>query len=190
MAPFERLVLGAGRSWAVAGLRGRVLEIGAGTGMTLPHYSGLDALVLTDRSARMLARAAGRAAAMPFAAKVVTAYAEHLPFASGSFDGVVATLALCTVDSPRAAFREIRRVLRAGGELRLFEHVRVPSPPIAALQDLLTPGWRAISGGCHLNRDTLAAALEAGFSPVEVCYGMGGWLLMARLRSPVAGSGP
>ena len=91
------------------------------------------------------------------------ASAEALPFAAESFDSVVATLAFCTIGDPARALTEVRRVLKSGGAFRLVEHVRVHNRPIAAVQDLLTPMWQQVAGGCHLNRDTLAAVEQAGF---------------------------
>jgi len=182
MVPFETLVLKGWRRWAVSGLSGKLLEIGAGTGFTLRHYGSLSMAVITEPSLPMLRRARQRARGTPFTLVAVAADAQELPFASDTFDAVVVTLALCTVPSPDRALREIRRVLRPNGELRLLEHVRVSNPPVAALQDMLTPVWRAVSGGCHLNRDTLQIAVKAGFAPVQLRVGMGGWLMSAHMK--------
>ncbi len=182
MAPFERLGLGAWRRYVAQGLRGRVLEVGAGTGANLPYYPPEATVILAEGRPAMLSRTREKATRRDVPAMPVLADAHRLPFADESFDFVVVTLALCTVASPHTALREIRRVLRPSGELRLFEHVRHQRPPVAALQDVLTPLWRGVSGGCHLNRATLDIALECGFELVQERRGGAGWLLAARLR--------
>ncbi|MFP2897088.1 class I SAM-dependent methyltransferase [Corallococcus sp. 4LFB] len=88
---------------------------------------------------------------------------QALPFTDGSFDAVVSSLVFCCVDAPATALAEVMRVLRPGGELRLLEHVRAPHRAIATAQDLLTPAWRRLSGGCRLNRDTFRLVETAGF---------------------------
>ncbi|HKJ36568.1 MAG TPA: class I SAM-dependent methyltransferase, partial [Solirubrobacterales bacterium] len=98
-------------------------------------------------------------------AEVLEAPAEELPFDDDSFDSVVATLVLCTVDDQRAALAEVARVLRPGGRLHLLEHVRAQTPGLARAQDLLHGPWFAIGHGCHCNRDTVAA-IEG--SPLEL----------------------
>lgn len=95
--------------------------------------------------------------------EVVEAPAERLPFPDDSFDTVVCTLVLCTVDDPDRAIAEVRRVLKPGGRLLLIEHVRSHDPRIARWQDRVTPLWKRIGHGCHPNRDTAAALARAGF---------------------------
>lgn len=94
--------------------------------------------------------------------------AEELPFADNSFDTVVATLMLCSVDDPARSLEEVRRVLALGGELRFMEHVRAASRGWARFQDWVTPVWRRILAGCHPNRDTLSSIRETGFEVVEL----------------------
>jgi ubiquinone/menaquinone biosynthesis C-methylase UbiE len=145
----------------LARARGRVLEIGAGTGLNLDHYGpGVDELVLTEpeepMARRLRARASGR--------EVVIAPAEDLPFGDASFDTVVCTLVLCTVADQARAIGEIRRVLRPEGQLLLLEHVRSEDPRLARWQDRVLPVWRVVGHGCHPNRDTAAALRSAGFA--------------------------
>lgn len=92
---------------------------------------------------------------------------EDLPFDSGQFDTVVATLLFCSVQDPEIALGEVYRVLRLGGQFLFIEHVRPLDPRTASLFDSLTPGWRRIASGCHLNRDTLHSIQEAGFTITE-----------------------
>lgn len=145
---------------------GVVVEIGAGTGANLPAYPRVDRLVLTEPSPAMLRRLAPRAAAA--GAELIEAAADRLPFVDGSIDTVVCGLVLCTVPDQAAALDEIRRILRPGGTLLLFEHVRSADPHAAAWQDRLDAPWRVAARGCHLNRDTLAAVCAAGFTVEEL----------------------
>ena len=153
MAALRRELLGAAR--------GRVLELGAGTGRNLAAYpAGVEALVLTEPDAAMRARLRRRVARSGRAASVVAAGAESLPFPGASFDTVVCTLVLCTVADPQASVRELRRVLRPGGRLLFIEHVRAEPGRLARRQDRLARPWRAFAAGCHCNRPTLALLRE------------------------------
>jgi SAM-dependent methyltransferase len=146
----ERAGMEDHRRALLASASGRVLEIGAGTGLNLPHYpDGLE-LVLTEPDAPMARR---------IAAPVVPARAEELPFADASFDTVVSTFVLCTVADPAQAVDELARVLKPGGRLLFIEHVRGEGR-LARWQDRLEGAWRRIGNGCHANRDTLAVLRE------------------------------
>ena len=96
--------------------------------------------------------------------------AERLPFEDASFDTAVSTLVLCSVESQRAALAELRRVLKPGGTLRFYEHVRSEGALAQRAQDAATPLWGRLFGGCRPNRDTVGAILEAGFEPAELSY--------------------
>ena len=140
--------------------RGRVLEIGAGTGLNLDHYGPeVTELVLTEPEEPM----AKRLRAKLTDGEVIGAGAEDLPFPDGSFDTVVSTLVLCTVPDQERAIAEIRRVLKPDGQLLLLEHVRSDEPGTAKWQDRLHGPWKAVGNGCHCNRDTAAALTRAGF---------------------------
>jgi ubiquinone/menaquinone biosynthesis C-methylase UbiE len=157
----ERAGLAARRHALVAQARGRVLEIGAGTGLNAPHYPpGLE-LVLTEPDEAMAARLRSRVAALGRPATVVIAGAETLPFPDDSFDTVVSTLVLCTVPDQAAALAEIQRVLTPGGRLLFLEHVRSDSPRWARWQDRLNGPWRAFADGCNCNRSTLQALADS-----------------------------
>lgn len=146
----ERAGMADHRRSLLAAASGRVLEIGAGTGLNVPHYPhGID-LVLTEPDAPM-ARRAGR--------PVVPASAEELPFEDSSFDTAVSTLVLCTVADPARAVAELARVLKPGGRLLFIDHVRGEGA-LARWQDRLERPWRRIGNGCHANRDTLAVLRE------------------------------
>lgn len=157
----EELGMRRHRSSLLAGARGRVLEVGAGTGLNLSHYPGhLIELILTEPDSsmyrRLLRRAGGRAT-------VVAAPAHRLPFADASFDTVVSTLVLCTVEDPAATLREIRRVLRRDGQLLLIEHVRSRARSLAALQRLLRRPWASFARGCRCDQETLEILETCGF---------------------------
>jgi SAM-dependent methyltransferase len=101
--------------------------------------------------------------------EVCDAEAERLPFATGSFDTVISTLTMCTVDDPAQVAREVRRVLRPGGRFAMVEHVRSDRPGLAFCQDLAVPAWRWFIGGCRPNRRTMHTIAEAGFDVHELC---------------------
>jgi SAM-dependent methyltransferase len=136
--------------------RGRVLEVGAGTGLNLAHYpDGLDELVLSEPAAPMARRLESKLRRSGVPASVLRAGAEALPLESHSIDTVVSTMVLCTVPDPAAALAEIRRVLRPGGRLLFCEHVRSESDRLSRWQERLARPWRAFADGCRCNQETL-----------------------------------
>jgi len=156
------------RHGLVADATGRVLEIGAGTGLNLPHYNGsIESLVLTEPQAPMLRRLQRSAHEHAPQAQVLRAPAEDLPFEDDSFDTVVSTLVLCGVDDQPRALREARRVLRPGGTLLFLEHVRSDDPGFGRFQDRMN--WlNRIVVGCDCNRPTLSTIEAAGFTVSEL----------------------
>lgn len=152
---------------------GRVLELGAGTGLNLPLYpeSGVSELVLTEPEEPMARRLQERVDALSPVSGVVRAPAEDLPFDDASFDTVVSTLVLCTVGDQDAALREVRRVLKPGGRLLFLEHVRSDDPARARWQDRLHGPWKAVGHGCNCNRATVPAIEASGFRLVDLEHG-------------------
>ncbi|AKK30630.1 methyltransferase type 11 [Mycobacterium sp. EPa45] len=149
----------------VAAARGRVVEIGAGTGLNVEHYpDSIDELVLTEPEPGMRHKLARRLNRVGRTAHITDASALHLPFTDASVDTVVSTLVLCTVPDPERALREIARVLRPGGQLLFIEHIRAGSRSLAALQDLMLRPWRGFAGGCVCNRATLEMMNACGFT--------------------------
>lgn len=147
-----------------AGARGRVLEVGAGTGLNLELYPlDVSDLTLVEPDPHMVKQLRKRVSDLGSAADVVQAPGENLPFEDDSFDTVLVTLVLCTVPNPTATLAEIKRVLKPEGQFLFLEHVRSPEPGLARWQDRLEKPWRFLGDGCHCNRDTESAIGAAGF---------------------------
>jgi len=144
---------------------GRVLEIGIGTGRNLPFYDqdrleklyGLDPALQMHRKARARMRAAG------LDVELLDLPAEHIPLDNATIDTVVTTFTLCTIADAPAALREMRRVLKPEGHLLFCEHGRAPNAAVRRRQDRLTPLWKHLAGGCHLNRDIPTMLRDANF---------------------------
>jgi ubiquinone/menaquinone biosynthesis C-methylase UbiE len=144
--------------------KGRVVELGAGTGLNLDHYPGnVSELLLTEPDPHMAAKLRKRAGRLSLDASVLEAPAEELPFDDASVDTVVSTLVLCTVQNPYLALAEVMRVLRPGGSLLFAEHVRSASPRAARWQDRFNTPWSWYGCGCQCNRDTISALRAASF---------------------------
>lgn len=164
MASAERSFMRRIREEIVGGAAGHVLEVGAGTGASFPYYGQrVDRIIATEPDPFMLRKAERRALEAGRPIELKQAPAEELPFADSTFDTVVSTLVLCSVQDPIRSLAEIRRVLKAEGQFRFFEHVRYEYAFGAFWQDLITPLWRWLGAGCHPNRDTARAIQEAGF---------------------------
>jgi ubiquinone/menaquinone biosynthesis C-methylase UbiE len=152
------------RDRALASAQGEILEIGVGAGVNLPRYGAAAAHICAlDPSAALLHRAAAKRDEAPCPVALLRGVAERLPFAESSFDTLVMTWTLCSIPDPAAALGEMRRVLKPGGRLLFVEHGLAPEPRIARWQHVLTPGWRRLAGGCHLDRPIAELIRDAGF---------------------------
>jgi ubiquinone/menaquinone biosynthesis C-methylase UbiE len=158
---------------AIRAARGVVLEIGVGSGRNLPLYgSAVERVCALDPSPQLLRSARARAADALVPVRLLQASAECLPFPDASFDTVVTTWTLCSIPNPITALTEMRRVLKPGGNLAFVEHGLCPEPRLARWQHRLTPCWKHISGGCHLDRkmDDLIRAAGFHLDTIETGY--------------------
>ena len=145
---------------------GRVLEIGIGSGLNLPFYdpTRVEKLWGLEPAAEIRRMAEKAAVGLPFDVEFIGLPGEAIPLDDRSVDTVVTTYTLCTIPDAVAALREMRRVLKPGGRLLFAEHGRAPDESVRRWQDRLTPMWRRIGGGCHLNRDMPDLLRQGGFS--------------------------
>jgi len=165
----EKAGTSAHRDELLADLMGRVIEVGAGSGLCFSHYptSATEVVAIEPQPhLRHLAEQAAKGAPVPV--RVIDGVAEKLPADDESFDAAVVSLVLCSVPDQHRALVEVHRVLRRSGQLRFYEHVRSEDPGQAKLQDRVDWVWPYLGGGCHANRATGAAIVEAGFR-IERC---------------------
>ncbi len=160
------------RQEVVPAARGRVLEVGMGSGLNLPFYQPeAENIVGLDPSPELLKMAGRRIADAPSPVSLVDGSAEDIPFADASFDTVLTTWTLCSIPDGAKALSEMRRVLKPSGALIFIEHGRSPDARVEAWQDRLTPLWRRCAGGCHMNRDIEAMIGDAGFAITKLRTG-------------------
>lgn len=168
MGPFERRGLGTIRRQLIQKASGEVLEIGSGSGLNFPFYIHAKKVTAIEPEPLMRRLSLTRAQQAHVNIELISAKAEKLPFPDNHFDTVVGTLVFCTIPDPIMALEEIRRVCKPDGQLFLFEHVKIDHPFLGPLQNRLTPLWRRLCDGCHLNRPTLGWVEQAGFNVIQV----------------------
>ena len=160
------------RRHLVPAARGRVLEIGIGPGLNLPFYGpAVDEVIGLDPSLPLLRMAEARAPRQRLPIQLIGGSAEAIPLDDASVDTVVSTWTLCSIGGLADALAEMRRVLKPSGSMLFVEHGRAPDEGVARWQDRLTPVWRPIAGGCHLNRAIDAEIARSGFSLTELQTG-------------------
>ena len=160
----RRRDLVAYRSRVVPAADGRVLEIGIGSGLNLPFYSrNVERLIGLDPSPKLLSMVRRSLKRNSSSAELIEGSAEAIPLENSSVDTVVTTWTLCSIPDVGGALREMRRVLRPSGRLLFIEHGLAPEPNVRWWQDRLTPVWKRIGGGCHLNRAIQMLIEDAGF---------------------------
>ncbi|MFG2007000.1 class I SAM-dependent methyltransferase [Spirillospora sp. NPDC048911] len=153
------------RAELLRGARGRALELGAGNGANFRHYpAGVTEVIALEPEPRLRARAVGAAVEAPVPVAVRAGVAEDLDLDDASFDVAVASLVLCSVRDPVRALAELRRVLRPGGELRFYEHVRAGSDGFARYQRYSDVVWPFLAAGCHVSRPTDEWIARSGFT--------------------------
>jgi len=156
--------LAAYRSRVVPVADGRVLEIGVGSGLNLPFYSpNVRHLIGLDPSPKLLSMARRNSSPISIPIELIEGSAEAIPLENGSVDTVVTTWTLCSIPNAERALREMCRVLKPAGRLLFVEHGRARQPNVRWWQDRLTPIWKRIGGGCHLNRAIKVLIADAGF---------------------------
>lgn len=145
--------------------RGDVLEIGFGSGLNLPHYDAarVHKIYGLEPSAGMRRKAQPLVEASPLEIEFIDLPGEEIPLPADAVDTVLVTYSLCTIPDVHAALANMRRVLKPGGQLIFCEHGKAPDAGVRRWQDRLNPTWRALAGGCHLNRDIPALIEAAGF---------------------------
>jgi ubiquinone/menaquinone biosynthesis C-methylase UbiE len=161
----ERAGVAEHRRTLLAGLKGHVIEVGAGNGLNFTHYpSEVTSVLAVEPEPHLLRIAGGNAGRAPVPIELAYGIAERLPADDAAFDAAVVSLVLCSVADQDAALSEIRRVVRPGGQMRFFEHVRADTPALERVQRVLDATiWPAVAGGCHASRDTIGAIEKAGF---------------------------
>ena len=166
-SPMEMISARTWRRELLSRVHGRVLEVGIGTGKNLPYYPRDVDLTGIDISPRMLARAKRRAESLGISCRLIVMDAERMTFPDAAFDVVVSTFVFCSVPDPVAGLKEVRRVLKAGGEAFFLEHVRSANPFLGRLMDLLNPLVRSAIGP-NINRRTVENIANAGFEIVSL----------------------
>lgn len=160
MKPLEKRMFSQIRSKLLAKAKGHVLEVGSGTGINFSLYRNVEVTAIEpDKTMRELSMKRVKEASIPV--RVEEGDAQYLRFPDDTFDTIVGTLVLCTIPNPAQAIQEMRRVLKPQGTFLLFEHVRSSSPILGKTMDLLTPAWKRMFDGCHLNRNTVEMITNA-----------------------------
>lgn len=163
-------LIGQQRALLVPGAEGRVLEVGAGSGLNFPFYDQrrVKELIALDPSAELRRMASSAADDISLPVTFLDAPAEAIPLESNSLDTVLMTYTLCSIPDAVRALGEMRRVLKPGGRLLFAEHGRAPDRSVRRWQERITPLWKRLAGGCHLNRDIAGLIGDEGFQLEEV----------------------
>ncbi|RSK28818.1 class I SAM-dependent methyltransferase [Bacillus sp. HMF5848] len=167
MAPLEKRYITAWRKKLLKHAEGRVLEIGGGTGINFPLYRNCEKVIAIEPNPHMIEKSIVRQKQASVPIQLIESKAEKLPFTDQYFDTIVITLVLCSVDNMEQVIQECKRVLKPNGKLLVLEHVKMEQPVLAGLQHLLTPAWKTIADGCHLNRNPEELIEKYGFNIIS-----------------------
>jgi ubiquinone/menaquinone biosynthesis C-methylase UbiE len=165
MVPADKLGFDQIRKKAVKDARGKVLEIGAGTGLNFKFFENASCVFAIEPDSFMLKRAVKR---IRNCAALIQAEAEQIPFPDNSFDTVVSTLTFCTIENPAKAALEIQRVLKPDGMFYFAEHPIADNPFLSKIEKAVTPFWKRVAGGCHLDRDIISYFKSGGLDIREI----------------------
>lgn len=185
MKPLEKLRFEKIRSNLVEKASGHVLEIGFGTGANFRYYTNVKQVDAIEPNPEMSKQATNRINQARAAICIYQAKAEQLPFEENRFDSVVATLVFCTIPEPERALQEIIRTSKPGARILLFEHVKMDRNLMAKTQQALTPMWKKVCDGCHLDRDTLMLVEQSGLEVQNVTSYYGGLFLTIECQNPL-----
>lgn len=170
MKPFEKKALHGLRKKYIHGIKGKVLEIGGGTGINIAHYNNVD-LVMTDLEVSEVLKNRLKDSNLKY--EICNCGVTDLPFEDHSFDYVVSTLVFCSVEDVAKGLKEIQRVLKTSGRLIFIEHVHPKEQPWRYIFNILTPLWKRLASGCHLNRDYIKALESENFILEDKTYVFG-----------------
>ena len=185
MKPLEKTRFEKIRAGLVRKAQGRVLEIGFGTGANFRYYRNVERVDAIEPNPTMAKHAMKRIKKIRTPIHAYQAKAEELPFPDNSFDTVVATLVFCSIPEPERALHEIRRTSKPGAKILLFEHVKMDQKMLGKTQEALTPIWKKLCDGCHLDRDTLQLVKRSGLHIEKVTSYYGGLFLTIECRNPL-----
>lgn len=167
MKPVETKYITAWRKELLAHAKGEVLEIGTGTGVNFPLYPKGTSVTAVEPNPYMISKSQVRRKQAQVPITIVEGVGEKLPFPDHQFDTVVVTLVLCSVQNPKQTLGEIKRVLKQGGRVLILEHVEMEQPIFSILQNVMTPLWKHLCDGCHLNRNTEKTIQDSGFKVIS-----------------------
>jgi ubiquinone/menaquinone biosynthesis C-methylase UbiE len=168
MSPLEEKKFKRIRKRLLKNARGKVLELGSGTGINFPFYEDAENVFAIEPNQHMIVRSEDKRKMAVVPIEIVKSCAEELPFDDNTFDSVVATLVFCTIPNVEKAINEMKRVCKPDGKILLFEHVKMENRLLSNLQEWLTPAWKKICDGCCLNRDTLHTFKQHGLPVITV----------------------
>lgn len=183
MAPLEQKKFKHIRKELLNSAKGKVLELGSGTGINFPLYSNVDEVIAIEPSQSMIDKSLSKHKLAVVPIKIIHASAENLPFEDHTFDTVVATLVFCTIPNVEKAITELKRVCKPDGQILLFEHVKMENAVLSRLQEALTPFWKKVCDGCCLDRETLQSFTTQGLKVERVKQYYKDLFIVAELRN-------